>query len=215
MDASLSRAHLYRLLALGFAYPCVEFLEQVRSGSYLHELKGNVQALSAPPELAESLSKMYEALSEVTDTIGVLEGEYTRLFARTVASPPNESSYGDMPTFGRAREMADVASFYAAFGFEVSPRIKELPDHVGMELEFMAVLWAKEAYAQEMGWQERAAICQEARGKFLQQHLGRWFPTFSEKVRTSARLTFYPALTALAQSLLATEQDAGVAAHSG
>lgn len=96
--------------------------------------------------------------------------------------PLYETSYegGRGSPGGATFQMADIAGFYRAFGFEASG---ERPDHVVPELEFLALLLMKEAYARISGDAEGAEVCASARGKFVAQHLGEWLPDFAGRVR--------------------------------
>ncbi|MBI2941454.1 MAG: molecular chaperone TorD family protein [Chloroflexi bacterium] len=79
-------------------------------------------------------------------------------------------------------------------------------DHLGVELEFVGALCAKEAYAWEAGQLEPAAICREARERFVATHLAGWLPEFVARLKANARLAFYPAVMALALTLVQTER---------
>jgi TorA maturation chaperone TorD len=80
---------------------------------------------------------------------------------------------------------------------QVADTAAERPDHIGMELEFMSVLAAREAYAREHQLDEaQFEICLDAQKKFLREHLGRWAPAFARRL---ARSAIHPALAALAE----------------
>ena len=112
--------------------------------------------------------------------------------------PLNEIEYGDLkadPLF-QPHRLADLAAFYRAFGLEVADDAGERHDHICLELEFMCVLAAKEAYALEHQLDAgQLAQCRDAQKKFLREHLGRWTPAFT---RRFAAATGEPALQALA-----------------
>jgi TorA maturation chaperone TorD len=95
---------------------------------------------------------------------------------------------------------------YAAFGFQVSARRPNLPDHISAELEFVAALLAKEAYALDQGWYPQAKLTRQARRKFIRENLAQWLPAFVERLEQHRRLPFYPAVAALVLALLAIEQ---------
>jgi TorA maturation chaperone TorD len=95
--------------------------------------------------------------------------------------------------------LADVGGFYSAFGFQVAG---DLSDHLGAELEFMAVLCLKEAYAREQGWAGQAETCAHARRRFLAEHIGRWLPVFVMRVKDNARLPFFAALAELTEAVV-------------
>lgn len=112
--------------------------------------------------------------------------------------PLNEIEYGDLkadPLF-QPHRLADLAAFYRAFGVEVSDDAGERHDHICIELEFMCVLAAKEAYALEHQLDAaELALCRDAQRKFLREHLGRWTPAFTRRL---AAASVDPALNALA-----------------
>ena len=111
----------------------------------------------------------------------------------------NEIEYGDIkadPLF-QPHRLADLAAFYRAFGLEVADDAGERHDHICLELEFMCVLAAKEAYALEHQLDEQQlAQCRDAQKKFLREHLGRWTPAFTRRLVAA---TSEPNLRALAQ----------------
>jgi DMSO reductase family type II enzyme chaperone len=113
--------------------------------------------------------------------------------------PLNEIEYGDLkadPLF-QPHRLADLAAFYRAFGLELADDANERHDHFCLELEFMCVLAAKEAYALEHQLDsDDLSLCREAQKRFLREHLGRWTPAFSRRL---ARMAGDTALGALAE----------------
>ena len=84
-----------------------------------------------------------------------------------------------------------------AFGLEVAEDAGERQDHVCLELEFMCVLAAKEAYALEHQLDaDRLTRCRDAQKNFLREHLARWTPAFTRRL---AAATSEPTLRALAE----------------
>lgn len=87
--------------------------------------------------------------------------------------PAYETSYDEARRApgGLTFQMADVAGFYRAFGFQVTG---ERPDHLVPELEFVALLLVKEAHATLSGDHDASQVCRDARLKFVREHLGLW-----------------------------------------
>jgi DMSO reductase family type II enzyme chaperone len=192
---ALARAGLYRLLALGFAYPAEPELAEFRRVLTLH-----IGAEPQAHDLRSTLAQFPEAEP------AVLEGEYTRLFDRTVACSPHESdNVGGMRAFTKARDLADVQGFYRAFGMQLGPAATEMGDHIRVELEFMSVLALKEAYFRDGGYDEAAELVIEAQHAFLREHLGRWAPAFGSRLERASCEAFYATVGQATRALLEAE----------
>lgn len=115
----------------------------------------------------------------------ILEEEYIRVFVHSpegVACLPYESVYLDPARQAAGWILATLEREYTIAGLALSPSLKEPPDHVAVELEFMAFMCGQEADA----WSQRAMIegiqtleCQTA---FLSAHLTRWLPDWARQV---------------------------------
>lgn len=129
--------------------------------------------------------------------------EYLKPLLRGDLSP-YETSYEPRPgvSGGKPFQLADIAGFYRAFGFEVSG---ERPDHIVPELEFAALLCAKEAYARICGEPEGAEVCAEARRKFMTEHLGAWLPQLSQRISEQSPGSALSALVEVLMALAAAE----------
>jgi DMSO reductase family type II enzyme chaperone len=208
----LARATAYIQLARALAYPTDALLADLRAGGFVERLGAAVAVLDAAGPLAAALDDLARAVAALpAGPLGLAE-EHTRLFARQVPAPPYESSYDRDPGNSRVVRLQEIARYYAAFGLRVAPDHPDLPDHLGAELEFAGVLCAKEAYAIDAGLAEPAAVCAEARARFVGEHLIGWLPRFVERLEAQARLAFYPAVAALALALLRDEPVAGLVA---
>lgn len=192
----LARGLLYGQMATGFAYPTAERLQVWQQGAALQAITQALDALDAR-ELRTTVERLEQACADPFEP--KLEQEYTYLFQRQTLAAPYEGSYLVQSFFVQPQMLADVGAFYSAFGFQVKG---DLADHLGAELEFMAVLCLKEAYAREQGWAEQAETCAQARRRFLAEHLGRWLPVFVMRVKDNARLPFFAALAELTEALV-------------
>jgi TorA maturation chaperone TorD len=137
---------------------------------------------------------------------GDLAAEYERVFGLVPCRecPPLETEYlTTTEPFFRAQQLADVAGFYRAFGLEPSRDHRERPDHLVLELEFVAILLAKQRLAQG---DDQSAVCGEAATAFLRDHLIWWAPSFAGGLRRKACGTFYPAAANALAALLTFER---------
>lgn len=126
--------------------------------------------------------------------------------------PPYETEYQPVAdAFFRAQEMADIAGFYRAFGLSVRRELGERPDHIALELEFMALLLAKRRLALQAAAsadaRERAAVCDEAQRAFFRDHLGWWAGGFAQLVRQKGDSGPLAAASRLLALLIASEHD--------
>lgn len=141
------------------------------------------------------------------------DAEYVRVFGLVSCRecPPYETEYDPLEdTFFRSQQMADIAGFYRAFGLVPSAELSERPDHLALELEFNALVLAKKRLALEAAKNshspERAAICQEAREKFVREHFGWWTPSFSVALRKKAGAGIYDDLGRALGAFVAIER---------
>ena len=86
-----------------------------------------------------------------------------------------------------------VISFYTSYGFEIDlPKARALsPDHIGIELEFMAKLVSEEKKAKERGDASYAHAILLVEKQFLEDHLLAWAPQLLLQVARHAQTPFY------------------------
>jgi TorA maturation chaperone TorD len=118
-----------------------------------------------------------------------LEYEYNRLFVGPghVPCPPYESVYRkDRPLMERGLVMgpsvADVKAMYLQGGLEISKKFRDLPDHISVELEFMAYLCSMESSSERFVDIER---------EFFNRHLGIWYHDFLNCIVANTTSSFY------------------------
>ena len=189
-NTALRRAQVYRFLVDVFLYPTEEWLEDL-------------------PLVAEILRKLNAPKLEFGDwELGVseLQAEHRRAFGLT-GSLCYETEVGLPHEFRQSQEMADISGFYRAFGFNIGGKVRERPDHISAELEFMHVLTLKEAYAFENGVAEHVEICGDAQRKFLQEHLGKWIGLLAESLKRSASDGPYVALARFAAAFVLADAE--------
>ncbi len=182
-EASLGRALIYRFLATGYRYPDAESI-----GTLSEQGRGVAEALLAvgyPADgpLHEQSSRLVCALRD--HTAGDLVTEYVAIFGHAVRGPCPlyEAEYGESDErLQQPHELSDLSAFYKAFGLELSADVRDRVDFIAVECEFMAFLCLKQAYAQEHGKADLAAIAVDAQRKFLHDHLGRWGTAFARRV---------------------------------
>jgi nitrate reductase assembly molybdenum cofactor insertion protein NarJ len=113
-----------------------------------------------------------------------LQSEYISIFDNgRDANPIYETEYDRRRPLAKGNELSDIAGFYRAFGFELDSSAEgmEILDHVGIELEFYALMLMKQIHLIEMNDQQGVEITNDARKKFLSAHLGRFIGAISRR----------------------------------
>ncbi len=199
LSTERARGDCYRLLAACFYPP--------QRDVWLEEnLVGNLADLldAVCPAAAASCRQMRESL--VTTDAQDLAVEHARLFVgpRHVVAPPYGSVYLDE---GR-RVMGDstlaALHAYEEAGLRPDPHLKELPDHIAVELEFLYYLTFRGVEASRGNGRAReAGYFFSARQAFLDNHLRRWVPPFTATVKDGSQSDFYRHLAGCLASFLA------------
>ncbi|MDP7275063.1 MAG: molecular chaperone TorD family protein [Planctomycetaceae bacterium] len=152
-------------------------------------------------------SMVFERLPSSSD---VLNAEYERTFGLLVGGscPLHETEYLDERfTSQKSQSLADVAGYYRAFGLKPSPQQQERPDHVALELEFMATLAGLERQAAATDSEDQLADrCREAQRSFLATHLCWWLPAFTRLLEREHPDSFYTAVARLLSALMPAER---------
>jgi TorA maturation chaperone TorD len=164
----LQRASAWRYFSLYFRLPT----EQTEAE--LADL-----AREAPAELHE----LAEIRRQCT------RAEWEQEFHRVLGAggiPACASSYDDNALAGRGPMLADIAGFYQAFAYRPEPPPAEVPDHIAVELDFLAFLAVKIAFALHESQEERALVARQASEKFLAEHVGEWVGRFSTALERAA-----------------------------
>ncbi len=209
IDTAIARSFLYRFLAKAFEDPTRTGWGILNGDEFRETLRSAARTLSAH---APALDRSAQALDAQLKPEGFEDFHlaYWVAFGHAARGrcPMNEIEYGDIKAdpFFRPHRLADLAAFYRAFGLEVAEDAGERHDHLCLELEFMCVLTAKEAYALEHQLDsEDIVTCRDAQKQFLREHLGRWLPAFCRRLEQMASGTALAALASLTRAFIEAE----------
>lgn len=178
------RTAAYELLSLAFLYP------ENGTSPWLTEKAGEVASFASDlgwQEVERTATRINNHFAHVTDAS--LVEQYIDLFGHSVSGdcPQYEAEYEEAGIFQQTRTLVDLSGFYKAFGVEASEDAKERLDHISIEMEFMQLLVAKEAYARENGHgEDKVRLCHEAQESFLRDHLATWVNSFVRRAGRKA-----------------------------
>lgn len=183
-------SELYKALSLALYRPDEDLL----SPGYFQTLRALVSQLGLP--LAGPIEELDNFYGCQTAGLPDLEIEYSRLFVGpfSLPVPPYESCFREKGGVMGESTIA-VSKFYQQTGFEVDSDLKEPPDHIAFEIDFLAELCNLENKLAEQEIDKFKAVAKERQKEFLQKHLLAWAEAFQEAVQREAALIFYPAIT--------------------
>lgn len=167
----------------------LEFLREDSAGLLLTLGFGELPAEDLNPQAL---------LGELPTRSAALQRSYEAAFGlvSTRECPLYETEYHpNADPFFRAQQMADVTGFYRAFGLQPGRTHPDRPDHLALELEFMAFLLMKKRAAGELASlqerEEQRATCSAAEKSFFHDHLAWWVPSFAAGLRHRSGAGFY------------------------
>jgi TorA maturation chaperone TorD len=132
--------------------------------------------------------------------------EYKRLFTDAfpqVIAPPYGSFYLERNGLVSEKATSEVQRFCHEAGFTLKEDLRDLPDHIVHELEFMGILASEEGQA--MG-NEKIKL-EEIQMNFLSRFILPWVPAFCNTVVEHSRYPFYHHLSNLTKEFINFEKN--------
>jgi TorA maturation chaperone TorD len=114
---------------------------------------------------------------------------------------PNRES--DLLWGDPASEMKDL---YREAGFELDEESHQLPDALGVELEFMEKLSEREAEAGREGLADEVRRLRELQRRMLKDHLGQWLPDYARRLQSRASTDFFRSMLELTADFIDWEE---------
>lgn len=177
------------------------------SRMFLKEVDADLLSQFQSKEMAPLLSDIGIDLSgEDDELLQELSAEYTAIFIAPGAMPPYQS------VAESGRFLADAADklelFYQECGFEYRKEYPKLfPDHLGIQLSFIASLVEGEIKAMEAGNTDNAAELFAYRKNFFEKHLGKWYASYFERLLEGVEHPFYRSVVEFTHAFLDSEAE--------
>lgn len=197
------RADLYRALAAAFVAPPTNETVSALSGDDMADLlAGFIGEEAARPVRAGGRVEDEVIRQEYFDLLAVPTDRYLTPF-EAVYCDQREVQGEQVRGLLNGCSTRRVENAYAASGLAVG--LKELPDHVGCELGFMAEMCAREAAALDAGDLAAANATAEKRREFARNHPARWVPRLCDRMESVAHTAFYKTVARITSALVADE----------
>ena len=183
------RADSYKFLSECYYLPDEELIQKVAGCAQTNQLFA---------ELCKCISSGVE--------LELLRIDYTQLFIGPfkLLAPPYGSVYIDKSGI-MGDSTIDVRNWYEKEGLDAI--VKDAPDHIAMELEFMYYLTVKQSQAVEEGNIQDIQVYQQKQNSFLSSHLVRWLSEFADNVQKTAQTEFYKKLARLTEMFVYKDFD--------
>ena len=164
-------------------------------------------------ELAEAYERLAKAIADLkNEDLEDVAADYAKTFlaageATGVAAFPYESIYTNKKREIGGRTEQETLALYALHGWEPSKNMfRTMNDHIGLELEFMAVLCEEEVLSCQTDNADRAAMSSRVQNEFLCKHL-KWAGAFCRDLSTYAKRECYQAVGKVTNVFLEQEKE--------
>jgi len=194
----MARAEIFRHLADSLNYPDEALVQTLAEGTYTTNLADALKRAgfgAAADVLADAAPEMKASRLD-------LEKDYTWM---CFASKPRqvylfESVYRE----GKLLQEStfQIARLYYEAGLQLTEAFKLPPDHIAVELEFMAFLFFNEADAVREGHTDKESLAVRLQSEALQKHLIPFGLSVAERMEKHARTAFYRTLARLLRNVL-------------
>jgi TorA maturation chaperone TorD len=185
-----SKTILYNSLAQAFNYPDDALASVLANGQFVQELRSVL-----PDTIQETAGKLLAYTGGSKEEILLdLERDYTWMF---FASKPRiaylfGSVYGEGKLYQEST--FSITRLYYETGLKLEESFKLPPDHIAVELEFMAYLAFNEQEAIKTGNNENATYAAEMQQRVLQDYLGPLAINIGNRIADKANTVFYQAM---------------------
>jgi TorA-specific chaperone len=181
--------------------PSLETCAEMLGESYLYGLQSLQSIL--PDRSFDSLDQIVSTIKGFPDGESLyqhLEEGYVRLFISAkggIMAPLYESCYEfeGAPLMGRAA--AEMRERFEAKGLSVTATIKEPPDHIAIELEYLYFLLDK-------GWGDPDDALLAEAGEFSSETMLPWISKMEERLASEKQCLFYPLMVSILEDILRT-----------
>ncbi|MFN2363771.1 MAG: molecular chaperone [Halarsenatibacteraceae bacterium] len=194
-DIAEIRTDIYHGLSAGFYIPQEDNL----SLGFIEELEDKFEELDIGQDISKQFANLKAALKDYSK-LETLLVEYSKLFLGPdkLLAPPYGSYYlDDKVTIGESTR--EIIKIYEKLDLEISDSFQELPDHIALELYFMAFLASQKPNLDSESELDNLYKWQEM---FLDKYILSWIDKFIAKIRNNFNSSYYLAMADLLEVYL-------------
>ncbi|MBL6991418.1 MAG: molecular chaperone TorD family protein [Bacteriovoracaceae bacterium] len=186
-QAKESYGNLFKLLSACFCLPNKAIFEEEKVFDSMILLCNEVCS-----DATVDVQKMSEDFAKSSEE--ELKVEYARLFVgpHSLIAPPFGSVYLESKGLLMGNSTIAVSEIYEECGIDLAADVKQLPDHITLELEFVYFL-----IFQQMKEPHNAKSWIASQESFVKTYLASWTPQFVENIRKGSNSIFYQHLGGL------------------
>jgi len=192
-----------RLLSDIYWGPTIDICRDMVSGTFLGPFeqinKLSDIEISAP---IKALNQSFSSHRKADDLFVALEGIYVRMFVNAldgIQTPLYHSCYLEDTGSNKGLLMGaaaiEMANRYEDAGLSISEDIKEPPDHISLELEYLYFLMSLRETAEDEAFQTEI-------NEYVSDFMLPWIITFLERVQSNKTLLIFPQMTAVLVAVL-------------
>jgi DMSO reductase family type II enzyme chaperone len=188
-----ARSTLYSTFAKALSHPSDEVLAAFTSGKF----ESDVQGLMALAGYEPCVNGLPGISGEPRDIDLAYATAFEAGLPKVSLREVNYVREGEKVLF------EDLFRFYDHFGLDTSSgTLREWPDHIAVELEFMHYLTWLEGRTQDL---QSVTALRRAQQDFLIRHLGHWVLELADRLEQKAIIAPYPAVARLLAGFVAAE----------
>ncbi|VAW23656.1 hypothetical protein MNBD_BACTEROID01-1714 [hydrothermal vent metagenome] len=198
INAEQKRAGILNIFSALFCQPEEEL---IRNKNTFEALKLYFETVN--PDCIDSVQRMQKSTKRYSTQDLLIE--YARLFIGPfqVQAPPYSSLYlGD--NLIMSGQTMWVLDFYRKAGLAFDSKIKDLPDHIAIETEFLYYLIYNEINELKTGNIKSAQKFHVLQVHFINNHYKIWVPIFCEKILEKSTNDFFRALATCFEKFVRT-----------
>lgn len=198
INTETKRAAILNIFSALFCQPEEEF---IKNKNIFNNLKTCFETIN--PDCISSVQKMQDSLKKYTSQDLLIE--YARLFIGPfkIQVPPYSSLY-----FGEKTLMSNVTiwvlEYYQKAGLDFDKNVKDLPDHIAVETEFLYYLLFNEINELKLGNIENMRKFHDLQVHFINNHYRIWVPNFCKEIVEKSQNDFYKALAVCFEKFVRT-----------